>query len=85
MADALRINDTQAFNRAARASEGFKTLTDSALEYAVKGITTLDEVFRVTEQMDEMADIAEPDAVFGGRSGVATGGLTLEPRDSGDF
>ncbi|WP_083704568.1 GspE/PulE family protein [Motiliproteus sp. MSK22-1] len=85
MADALRANDTQAFTRAARASEGFKTLTDSALEYAVKGITTLDEVFRVTEQMDEMADIAEPDAVSGGRSGLVSGGLTLEPRDSGDF
>ena len=84
MADALRANDTQAFTRAAKASEGFKTLTDSALEYATQGITTLDEVFRVTEQMEEMADIAEPDVAAGG-SGSVTGGLTLEPREGGGY
>ncbi len=80
MADALRANDTQAFTWAARASEGYKTLTDSALEFAASGVTTLDEVFRVTEQMDATADIAEPD------SGEATpggpGGLSLELLDT---
>ena len=84
MADALRANDTQAFSRAAQASEGFTTLTDSALEYAAQGITTLDEVFRVTEQMDVMAEIAEPEAQLGvGSSGAGSIGLSLEPRDSG--
>lgn len=52
MADALRANDNQAFAKAAAASENYVTLTDSALEYAAMGITSLKEVFRVTEPLD---------------------------------
>ena len=65
------------FTAAARQIE---MLTDSALEFAARGITTLDEVFRVTEQMDATADIAEPEAsdkVVSGAGG--SGGLSLEP------
>ncbi|HEY5718270.1 MAG TPA: ATPase, T2SS/T4P/T4SS family, partial [Motiliproteus sp.] len=61
MADALRLSDTSAFTRAARASAGFRTLAESALSYAQQGLTTLDEVFRVTEQMDEISAANEAD------------------------
>lgn len=53
MADALRRNDNSAFSQAARNSEGYQPLVISALEMACKGVTSLAEVFRVTEQMDE--------------------------------
>ena len=53
MADALRRNDNSAFSKAARNSEGYQPLVISALAMASQGITSLKEVFRVTEQMDE--------------------------------
>ncbi|MEH6814440.1 MAG: GspE/PulE family protein [Motiliproteus sp.] len=82
MADALRANDTQAFTIAARQTEGFVTLTESALDFAAKGVTTLDEVFRVTEQMDVTADLAEPDvAIVVGAEGDPGNRLSLEPLD----
>lgn len=56
MADALRRNDSSAFARASHASEHFQPLVVSALEKAAQGITTLQEVFRITEQIDEQAD-----------------------------
>lgn len=55
MADALRRNDNSAFSQAARNSEGYQPLVMSALAMARQGITSLQEVFRVTEQMDESA------------------------------
>jgi MSHA biogenesis protein MshE len=56
MADALRRNDSSGFTKAAMASPGFKPLTYVALEYAAQGVTTLEEVFRVSEQIDETVD-----------------------------
>lgn len=53
MADALRNNDAGAFSKAATASAGFKPLIYAALEYAEQGITTVEEMFRVAEQLDE--------------------------------
>ncbi len=53
LADTLRSADPLAFGRAARQQEGFKTLSQCALDYAADGITTLDEVFRVSEQLAE--------------------------------
>lgn len=53
MADALRRNDSAAFVQAAKASEGYRPLVASALELVAEGVTTLEEVFRVTEQLDE--------------------------------
>ena len=53
MGDALRAADPIAFGHAARAQAGFKTLSECALEYAGQGITTLEEVFRVSEQLAE--------------------------------
>lgn len=55
MADALRRNDNSAFSKAARNSEGYQPLVISALAMASQGVTSLEEVFRVTEQMDESA------------------------------
>jgi len=56
MADALRRNDSSGFTKAAMASPDFKPLTYVALEYAAQGVTTLEEVFRVSEQIDEAVD-----------------------------
>ncbi|MGI9294754.1 MAG: GspE/PulE family protein [Pseudomonadales bacterium] len=53
MADALRVNDTQAFGALAKQQPGFTTLTDSALDYARQGVTSLDEVYRITEIVAE--------------------------------
>ncbi len=53
MADALRSADPLEFARQARSQPQFKTLSECALDYAAQGITTLDEVFRVSEQLAE--------------------------------
>ncbi|MEH6470162.1 MAG: GspE/PulE family protein [Halopseudomonas sp.] len=80
MADALRSADTASFAHAARNSEGFKTLAQSALEYSGQGYTTLEEVFRVTEQMDEVAaSIANAQAQA--PTDQLDTGLSLEPMD----
>lgn len=55
MADALRRNDSAAFAKAARESDEYQPLVISALQLASQGVTSLEEVFRVTEQMDEQA------------------------------
>ncbi|MCJ8298537.1 MAG: GspE/PulE family protein [Pseudomonadales bacterium] len=57
MADALRANDSGAFSRAAMASDTYQPLVFSALEKAAAGITSLEEVFRVTEQLEELGDV----------------------------
>ena len=53
MADALRSADPIAFANCARQQPGFKPLTLCALDYAREGITSLEEVFRVSEQLAE--------------------------------
>ncbi len=53
MADALRVNDTQAFGDLARQQPDFRTLTDSALDYARQGLSSLEEVYRITEIVAE--------------------------------
>lgn len=52
-ADALRRNDTSEFTRRARASEGFRPFASSALAYARQGITSLEEVMRISNISDE--------------------------------
>jgi len=74
MADALRRNDSSAFSIAAQADENYKPLVASALDLAAQGVTSLDEVFRVTEQMDESEYLDVP-ADSEDRS---VGGLELE-------
>ena len=53
MADALRSADPLAFAREARLIPDFKPLTQCALDYAAQGITTVEEVFRISEQLAE--------------------------------
>ncbi len=52
-ADALRRGDPAEFARNARKSQGFKPLIDSAMDCATQGTTTLDEVYRVIESIEE--------------------------------
>lgn len=59
MADALRNNDSSAFTKAAMASPGFKPLIYAALEYAEQGVISVEEVFRVAEQVDETQEEVE--------------------------
>lgn len=53
MAEALRENNINAFTRAATESPYFQSLSLVALEYAEKGLTTLDEVMGITAQVEE--------------------------------
>ncbi len=53
MASALRENNIQAFSDASHASANFKPLSFSALQYAIKGVTTLEEVMRVSAQVED--------------------------------
>jgi len=48
LADLLRTNDTHAFMQAVRLQDGFQTLTQCIFDKASEGLTTLDEVFKIT-------------------------------------
>ncbi|MEC8443682.1 MAG: GspE/PulE family protein [Pseudomonadota bacterium] len=52
MIAALRSGDTQGFSDAALASPYFRPLALSALDFAAQGVTSLDEVFRVSATLD---------------------------------
>jgi MSHA biogenesis protein MshE len=56
MSEALRQGDSAKFVKAARRAPVYKPLAVNALEYAAQGITSLAEVLRVAEQVDESAD-----------------------------
>jgi MSHA biogenesis protein MshE len=56
MGEALRLGDTSAFVRAAKQAPEYKPLALNALEYAAQGLTSLAEVFRVSEHVDESLD-----------------------------
>ena len=58
MMDALRADDSIGFAKAARASENYKPLLASAMELAVKGIVSIDEVMALGE--GEAHAAAEP-------------------------
>lgn len=61
MANALRDNSVREFNDAAHAQKNYRPLSASALDFAMQGITTLEEVLRVSAQIEDesLADIAE--------------------------
>jgi MSHA biogenesis protein MshE len=59
LADALRRSDASAFVKIAKRTPGYKPLVVGALEFAVQGITSLEEVFRVAEQIDESSDFMD--------------------------
>lgn len=62
MADALRDNSVRKFNEAAHAHENYRPLSKSALEYALQGITTVDEVLRVSAEVEDesLTEMAGP-------------------------
>jgi MSHA biogenesis protein MshE len=53
LADALRRNDSAGFARLACRQAGFRPLAMAALDYARQGITSMDEVLRVSGQVEE--------------------------------
>lgn len=59
LADALRRNDTGDFAKYAEQQPGFKTLAHNALEYAVQGITTIEEVIRVAGELESIPEVEE--------------------------
>jgi MSHA biogenesis protein MshE len=61
LADALRREDASAFARFARQSRGFRSFAEHALEYALQGITSIEEVIRVAGTIEEVQDEFTPD------------------------
>ena len=59
MTDALRQNDTSAFAHAAKENRHFRSLTENALDYALQGVTTMEEVLRVTGEDEDYASRME--------------------------
>ncbi|WP_432822729.1 GspE/PulE family protein [Trichloromonas sp.] len=55
LADALRRNSHADFANIARQQQGFQSLASCALDYAVKGVTSIEEVVRVAGQIEEVA------------------------------
>ncbi len=53
LADALRRNDGAGFSQAAKRNKDFKPLVLGALEYAAQGITTIQEVIRVSGEVEQ--------------------------------
>lgn len=54
---ALRDQDHNAFVKAARTNPDYKPMEEWALEYAEQGITDLDEVFKITVDLNDQAPI----------------------------
>ena len=56
LADALRCNNSSEFAQHAKQQHGFKSLSQNALEYAIQGITTLEEVIRISGELENIPD-----------------------------
>ena len=63
LADALRREDASAFARTARQSRGFRSFAQHAMEYALQGITSIEEVIRVAGTIEEVQDEFCPEVV----------------------
>lgn len=59
LSDALRREDSADFVRTAKQTPGYQPLVVSALKDAARGITSLEEVLRVAEQIDESSDFMD--------------------------
>jgi len=62
LADALRQNDSANFVRIAQNQSGFKPLAMAAFEYACQGVTSIEEVMRLSGQIEELAAMTNPAA-----------------------
>ncbi|KAB7622638.1 GspE/PulE family protein [Alkalilimnicola sp. S0819] len=56
MTDALRRNDQAAFARAAAANPDYRPLGRVATDYALQGVTSMEEVLRVAGELDTVLD-----------------------------
>jgi len=61
MAGAIRDSDIQRLTHIANNQPGFKRLHDSAMDYAIQGLTTLAEVSRVAGQLEDEGPAAPTD------------------------
>lgn len=59
LADDLRREDSAAFAKHAKASASFRPFSKHAMEYAKTGVTSLEEVIRVTGMVEEKLDAHE--------------------------
>lgn len=61
MADALRENSVRKFNDAAHAHPNYRPLSASALDFAIRGVTTLEEVLRLSAEVEDesLSEIAD--------------------------
>lgn len=58
LSEVLASGDGAAFLHAANDTNGFRSLSDVALKYATEGITSLDEVLRISADVEAMIDPA---------------------------
>jgi len=56
MMEALRNNDPEAFSTQAKKTPSFKPLSHSALDYAKQGVTSIEEVLKLVEEVDLWQD-----------------------------
>lgn len=70
LADALRRGDAEGFAVAARNNEGFRPLGDMALDYAMQGLTSIEEVIKVSEYL-ELEEPVQSGAGNGAAAGTA--------------
>jgi MSHA biogenesis protein MshE len=66
LADAIRRGDLMGFADAARAKAGYVTLTQSAMEMATQGVTSLAEVIAVTSGLEESREALAAPATLQG-------------------
>lgn len=61
MADALRDGNVRQFNEAAHSHANYRPLSMSALDFALQGITTMDEVMRVSAEVEDenLSEVAQ--------------------------
>ncbi len=62
IADALRLSDAALFAKRARESSHFRSFSQHALDYAISGVTSLEEVIRVAGTIEEI-DYIQPEEI----------------------
>ncbi len=65
ISDVLGQGDSAAFALVARIARGFRPLNMVALQYAIEGVTSMDEVIRISADVDTMMDIKTDPAYQG--------------------
>lgn len=69
LSDALRRGEISEFTQLALGSRGFRSFVDCALDYAARGITTIEEVMRIAGDIERYTDL--PEAAQAGVTGTA--------------